>query len=89
MGDFIEAAQNGDIPCLKEYAEAGMDVNHQNAEGESALFAAASQGRDHVCLWLLENKASVNLANKFTGETPLHGAADRGHEDIVFLLLRR
>ena len=89
MSELVEAAQNGDIPTLKEYRAAGMDVDLQTKDGESPLFVAASRGRDHVCLWLLENNASVDAPNRLTGETPLHGAANRGHRDCVFLLIRR
>ena len=59
------------------------DVNHLNAQGESALMLAAINGQADLAAKLIEKKADVNK----TGWTALHYAASAGHLDIISLLL--
>ena len=55
----------------------GVDVNTANAEGNTALHAAASRGYDAVIELLVENGATVAVTNN-EGQTPLALAMDNG-----------
>lgn len=64
----------------------GVRVNHQDAEGRTALMvAAANDDLDAVCR-LLEWGADVNLCD-FRKRSPLHIAARSGHMQATMLLL--
>jgi ankyrin repeat protein len=50
--------------------ELGVDVNAANAEGNTALHAAAVRGFDSIVTWLVERGARLDLRNK-KGQSPL------------------
>jgi ankyrin repeat protein len=51
----------------------GIDPCHANSMGISALHIAAWWARADIMLFLLQRRANVHAANRFTGATPLHG----------------
>ncbi|WP_332774969.1 ankyrin repeat domain-containing protein [Polaromonas sp.] len=59
------------------------DLNHLNAQGESALMIAALSNQLEVARQLLKRGADVNK----TGWSPLHYAATHGHLAMISLLL--
>ncbi len=54
-------------------AEAGIDVNAANADGNTALHAVAARGYDTVVKVLVEKGAGLDIKNK-AGQTPLAAA---------------
>jgi ankyrin repeat protein/predicted DNA-binding WGR domain protein len=66
--------------------EVGVNINHQDFAGNTALSLAASKflDRTDVLKLLLENKADPNLANK-KSQTPIFSAANSGNLDIIEL----
>ncbi|KAK5739905.1 hypothetical protein LTR17_005001 [Elasticomyces elasticus] len=62
------------------------ELNSQMAAGLTPMALAALCGRHHAVQVLLEHGADPNLPGD-TGRTPLHIAADKGHERIVRALL--
>ncbi|KAF4677902.1 hypothetical protein FOL47_008968 [Perkinsus chesapeaki] len=75
-----------DSKAVKALLTAGVDVDHKNAYGDSALHYAAGNGDDEIVLSLLKHKASVNLANSY-GQTPLHHAAQMGQASVCIHLI--
>ncbi|KAM4688925.1 transient receptor potential cation channel subfamily A member 1 [Discoglossus pictus] len=71
----------------------GLDVSlySKSKEKRSALHFAACYGRFNTCQRLLRYVTDTRLLNDCDekGLTPLHLAAENGHEKIVFLLLKR
>jgi ankyrin repeat protein len=61
-------------------------LNHRDKRGATALFYAASQGRNDVLRRLVQHGADVNLADS-AGKTPLQVAVLMNHPDAVRLLL--
>ena len=76
-------------------AEQGIDVNVANAEGNTALHAAAGRGYDSVVEYLVAQGARVDVRNA-DGRTPLalaqrgrvRGRNSRPHQSTVELLRR-
>ncbi|KAK5117265.1 hypothetical protein LTR62_005882 [Meristemomyces frigidus] len=73
--------------------EAGVDVNYQDQQGETALHVAARLGLEECAKVLLAKSGpfgiNVQLAEKTYGWTPLFIAAVDGHLPLVKLLVDR
>ena len=64
-----------------------LNINAQDAKGETALNWAACRGNLKGVNLLLDAKALPDIPNKITGWTPLTDAAQKGHEQIVDCLI--
>ncbi|KAK4225320.1 ankyrin repeat-containing domain protein [Podospora fimiseda] len=82
---FLVAAEHGRSKEVARLLERGVDVNHTNASGQSALHLAAQGGHKVVNL-LLEKGAAVDHQDE-NGHTALWWAAFFGHDGTVKSLL--
>jgi len=64
------------------------DLDTQNRAGQTALHIACSRGAESSVRSLLEHGARPDIADVY-GDTPLHDAAVKNHQEIVKLLLDR
>ena len=98
---FIRAAQSADVQVMKLLLSKGADPALTTFNGTSALMAAAGVNwvvgqtySESPARWLeavqlcLELGLDVNAVNEM-GLGALHGAANRGSDDIIELLARR
>eukprot|EP00397_Hematodinium_sp_SG-2012_P011987 GEMP01012142.1.p1 GENE.GEMP01012142.1~~GEMP01012142.1.p1 ORF type:complete len:644 (+),score=128.31 GEMP01012142.1:155-2086(+) len=76
--------------CLK--AKRAMNIGPADARnvflrfmGATPLLIAASEGKDRVCKWLLDEKADPSIAN-MDGKTPLSLAQERGFQRVIDVL---
>lgn len=85
---FYKAIKNGYTNVVKGYIKFGFDVN--KSEG-SPLQAAVFWNRPEIITMLLDAGADINAqeALPLNNITPLMSAAERGHLDIVKILLAR
>ncbi|KAH6621131.1 Glycerophosphoryl diester phosphodiesterase family-domain-containing protein [Chaetomium sp. MPI-SDFR-AT-0129] len=78
-------------PIVEMLVEAGVDINWQDKDGETALHIAARFGHDKCAKVLLkgtaEQKANLELAEKAFAWTPLHISAVDGHLGVAQLLV--
>lgn len=83
-----QAAATGDLKEVKLLVQKKhVDVNHQHADGATALYEAAFNGHIGVVQWLVQEAgARTNLGDE-TGCRPLHAAASGGHLPIVRWLI--
>mmetsp|Transcript_13864 Transcript_13864/g.35384 ORF Transcript_13864/g.35384 Transcript_13864/m.35384 type:complete len:813 (-) Transcript_13864:57-2495(-) len=65
-----------------------VDVNAEDARGETALHQACSLERASLATFLLDRGADPN-STTLCGDTPLHYAARRGSAALIMLLLER
>jgi len=82
-----KAANKGDIETVKQYLDAGMDVNAKY-KGRTLLHAAAGRGREVIVELLIDNGANVNVKDALAA-TPLHEAANIGDNELVELLIAK
>ena len=87
--DIWEAAKQGDIEAVKQYLDAGADVNAKDDDGDTPLIHAASmmyraENKEIVEL-LITKGADVNAENFFC--TSMHYVAALGRKEIVELLI--
>ena len=68
------AALGGDIEAVKEFLDAGADVNAKSFIGGTALHYAARDGHKEIVKLLIANSANVNAIDFVDGETPLDWA---------------
>jgi len=98
---FIRAAQSGDVELMKLLLAHGADPKAATDYGDTALTAAAGIGwvegvtyehspkaNLHAIAMLLDLGLDPNWANK-DGRTPLMGAALKGRNEVVQLLVDR
>lgn len=85
------ATQQGFVVIVRLLVEAGVDVNFQNEDGETALHVAARSGHENCAKAILEGsylyKTDVDRVEKTFGWTPLFVACVSGHLEIVELLV--
>ena len=98
---FIRAAQSADVPVMRLLLSKGADPKIATFNGTTALMAAAGVNwvigqtySESPARWLeavklcLELGVDVNAVNEM-GLAAVHGAANRGSDDIIELLARR
>lgn len=98
---FIRAAQAGDVPVMRLLLSKGADPSITTFNGTNALMAAAGVNWvigetffESPARWIeavqlcLDQKIPVNAANAM-GLQAVHGAANRGSDDIIELLSRQ
>jgi ankyrin repeat protein len=84
---LLNAAEMAEPKCLSMLLEAGADPNKiRQSDGSNALMQAAYYGRTEAVTKLMERGAELELMDK-AGNTAMDYAANRGHEEIVMLLL--
>ena len=84
--DILTAARFGDVEQLEVSIESGMDVNHADPAGETALFHAIGSGKSRPFELLMGNGADVKVQDS-QGNTPLHKAASFGRAEFVSRLI--
>lgn len=86
VDEFMRAANAGDVPALKHFLDAGMRVDVEDAESNTALFRAVQGGHAAAVKLLISRGANVNVVG--TGwDTPLIAAARIGSIETVQALL--
>jgi uncharacterized protein len=98
---FIRAAQSGDVAVMRLLLSKGADPRITTFNGTTALMAAAGVNwvvgqtySESPARWVeavqlcLETGADVNAVNAM-GLAAVHGAANRGSDDVIELLARR
>lgn len=81
------AAGCGDTNILALLLERGAFINSTNRFGMTPLHVAAARKQLGAAEFLVSKGANVNAPYGIDKDTPLHFAADAGHEAIVQLLL--
>ncbi|WP_042168397.1 ankyrin repeat domain-containing protein [Paenibacillus gorillae] len=83
----IMAAVHGNKPeTVRALIEAGADINLQDNRKDNPFLYAGAEGLSEILQILIEAGADPAMTNRFGG-TALIPAADRGHVDIVRMLL--
>lgn len=83
---LILAVLKGNATIVEWLLNKGANVNHQNAQGHSALQYACSKGWSDVVALLLKGGADVNVRDK-RGDTSLHRLASLGRLELLKDLL--
>jgi cytohesin len=86
--DIWEAAKQGDIEAVKQYLDAGADVNAKGVGGYTSLHNAALKGHKEIVELLIAKGADLN-AKGVGGITPLNYAVGKDHKEIVELLITK
>lgn len=85
------ATQSNFVVIVRLLVEAGVDVNYQDAQGETALHVASRFGHVECAKALIEGSAShktdLDIPEKTFGWTPLFVACVDGHLPVVEVLV--
>ncbi len=83
---FVNKKRKEDNDVISLLITEGININHQNNYGHTALHEAVRLGyKKEIIKLLLDNGADVHIKNK-KGKTALDMAIERGDKDIVNLL---
>ena len=85
--DFLQAIENGDVPKVREFISAGVDINAEDDDGETALLTSSWSGNKEIVELLLANGADVNYETDAYFYTALMRASGQGHTEIARLSL--
>jgi ankyrin repeat protein len=85
--DIWEAAKEGNIESVKQYLDAGGDVDAKDKYEWTALRWAAAGGQNEIVELLIAKGADVNAKDYRVRRTPLHSAAAHGHKEVAKLLI--
>src|SRR5688572_5844764 len=83
---LAEAGEAGDMERIRQFLDAGIDVNTVARGDGTALIGASKGGHLDLVRFLISRGADVNLASPGDGN-PLIAAAANGHEHVVAVLL--
>lgn len=83
---LMEASVDGRNAKIQTMLDSGVDINHKNRYGWTALTHAARAGNIETAKLLMSKGALVDVADD-TGWTPLLRAAQKGHVEMVKLLI--
>jgi len=86
--DWFRASSGNDVTALKKFASAGFAVDTRNAEGDSALHAAAVGGAQGSADYLLHRGLPIDLLGA-SERTPLMVAVLADQREMVRWLLRQ
>ncbi|XP_072130470.1 2-5A-dependent ribonuclease-like [Mobula birostris] len=93
---FITAVIYSEVSLLEVFLSLGADVNDADANGFTAFMEAAEHDREDALRFLFNCKADVNKRREVPdtkanvgrgGKTALISAVEKGHENIVNILL--
>ncbi|HJO08789.1 MAG TPA: ankyrin repeat domain-containing protein [Verrucomicrobiota bacterium] len=84
--DIIHAARFGDLQKLNACIQSGIQVDHADPTGETALFHVIGAGSDKAFGLLMENNANIRLRDNL-GNTTLHKAVTYGRREFAVQLI--
>ena len=76
---LCHAASTGDIPLIRRYCDAGVDINATDYDKRSCLMLAAAHGNLPLCTFLLSRGANKFLKDRW-GHAPFHELRRYGHD---------
>jgi ankyrin repeat protein len=84
---FIKAAENGDIPLMKDLLAQGANINYADTDGNyTALCVAAASGNVGLVQFLLGKGAKVEGSEIYPNQ-PIYFAITENHPIIVDILI--
>ena len=86
--DLVQAARTGNLSKIRSLLEEGIDINHQDHNGHTALITASSKGHKEIVQALLSQGAKIDKKTN-GGYTALISASHDGRTEIVQMLLAR
>lgn len=84
---FLKAAKEGQRPRVAYLIRLGVDIDHSDEHGFTALHHAALSGFEDVVQMLVDEGCDINASSLYHG-TPLHLAALKARGNVVRVLLR-
>ncbi|KAL2826479.1 ankyrin repeat-containing domain protein [Aspergillus cavernicola] len=88
---FVKAAKRGCVAEMQRLMASGVDPKSRDGQGDSGFDLAVQSGCVDAVQFLLHSDARIDVSepdSRGRGITPLHRAAQNGHETVVDLLLQ-
>lgn len=83
---LILAIHRGVIDDIKKLISSGVDLNHKDRNGSTAIYNCCTPQQLHLARFLVSVGAQLNVAN-IRGNTPLHVAVERGSKETILLFM--
>lgn len=86
--DWFRAASGNDVEALKKFVAGKFPTDTRNAEGDTALHAAAASGAEQSADFLLNRGVAIDVRGA-SDRTPLMAAVTAGQTEMTNWLLRQ
>ncbi|XP_053634925.1 osteoclast-stimulating factor 1 isoform X3 [Cherax quadricarinatus] len=86
-GSMYLAAKNGELDEVRQYLQAGNDINAADGDGYTLLSSACVGGQLALVRYLHQQPYLHRNTRDWAGDTPLMHAAMMGHTDVVYELM--
>jgi ankyrin repeat protein len=82
----VAASSGASLEILEKMLKLGVEINAEDASGETPLGAAAEGGHLEIVDWLIKHGADIHHARSH-GTTPVSCALNKGHTEIASHLI--
>ena len=88
IGSIFSAALVGDLDAIKDFLNAGSDINKKDNNGQTVLHVAIIEGHEEIIKFLISKRVDLNIKDS-SGSTALFYAVTKNQKNIIKLLLEK
>ena len=88
IGSIFSAALVGDLDAIKDFLNAGSDINKKDNNGQTVLHVAIIEGHEEIIKFLISKRVDLNIKDS-SGSTALFYAVTKNQNNIIKLLLEK
>ena len=88
IDSIFSAALVGDLEAIKDFLNAGLEINQKDNNGQTVLHVAIKEGHEEIIKFLISKRVDLSIKDS-TGSTALFYAISRNQKNIIKLLIEK
>ena len=88
IDSIFSAALVGDLEAIKDFLNAGLEINKKDNNGQTVLHVAIKEGHEEIIKFLISKRVDLNIKDS-SGSTALFYAVTKNQNNIIKLLLEK